>query len=218
MLTLYEELFLLALDEEKGNILPFAKKTLPFGLAGAILAELALQDKVCTNEKQRLLVMDENPTGEEILDDAVREIQSEEKHRKLSFWISQFSEKPKKLRMKVGESLAAKKLVSQDENRFYIQMPPQTEQEQPAPSKYEMKKPLRAIIFAGAEADPHNLALLNIANACDLLGLIFTQDEQPMAKRLVHEKVIQAALKNPSLQTIEEIEYAITASIEDSGE
>ena len=36
MLTVYEELFLLALDEENGNFLPFTRKTIPYGLSGAV--------------------------------------------------------------------------------------------------------------------------------------------------------------------------------------
>jgi hypothetical protein len=114
--------------------------------------------------------------------------------------------------------MAEKNLVVNDENRFF--WPSQNAQtpEASAPFKFTQKIPLRAAIFTDVETDPHSLALLNIADACGLLGLVFTEDELPTAKHLIHEKVIHAALKNPSLQTIEEIAYAIGASIEDESD
>jgi hypothetical protein len=219
MLSVYEELFLLALDEENGNFLPFTRKTIPYGLVGAIFAELALLEKVCSNEKQRLIVNDPTPTGNPILDEVVDEVHASDKHRKLSYWISHFSEKPKKLRFKLGENMAERSLIDQDENRFFWRSAPQEGQEQGVSTKFKRKIPLRSMILGSQEsADPHSLALLNVTSACNLLSLIFTEDELPVARRMIHEKVIQAALKNPIMETIEKIEYAIASSIEDDSD
>ncbi len=218
MLSIFEELFLLALDEENGNILPFAKKTLAHGLSGGILAELALMGKVTSNEKHRLELVDATPTGDDVLDDAIQEIQASEKTRKLAYWVSQFSARPKKLREHIGERLAAKELLNQDERRFFWK-PAQPENDTDVPhSKFEVKNPLRTMILASEEGGLHNLALLNVASASDLLNLIFTQDEIPLAKRLIHEKVFRAALEHPAMQTIEEIEQAVITSLEDDTE
>ena len=220
MLSVYEEIFLLALDEENGNFLPFTRKTITYGLAGGILAELALLGKVCGNEKHRLLLSDPTPTENPILDEVIQDVMADDKHRKISYWISQFSEKPKKLRSRVGESLAARSLVEQDENRFFWPAPQADASGEPGlQSKFEHKIPLRSLIFAPADdADPRSLAVLDVLSACGLLGLVFTSDELAVAKARIHEKVIQAALKKPMLETIEKIEYAVAASIEDDSD
>jgi hypothetical protein len=49
-----KELFLLALDEEKGNLFSFARKSFPYPIAGSILAELALLGKLGVGEKLHL--------------------------------------------------------------------------------------------------------------------------------------------------------------------
>jgi hypothetical protein len=215
MLSIVEELFLLALNEEKGTILSFVKKTLPYALTGAILAELALQGKVCSNDKQRLELLDSAPLGDEILDDALREFQSSEKPRKLSYWVSQFSAKPKKLRERLGESLVTKNVLY-EEDRHYFRSLPISDSEMPyVPSKFDLKSPLRAMIFTQAEVDHRSLAMLKILGASEMLNLIFTQDELPIAKRRIHEDVLRAALTNPAMQTVEEIESAVVSSIED---
>jgi hypothetical protein len=74
------------------------------------------------------------------------------------------------------------------------------------------------MVLATAETDPRSLALLSIASASNLLGLIFTQDELPAAKRRVHEQVVFAALENPVMETIQEIEQAVASSMEDDDE
>jgi hypothetical protein len=218
MFTIFEELFLLALDEDKGNILSFAKKGLPYGLSGAILAELTLLGKVCSNDKHRLEVIDAAQTGDEVLDDALQGIQSSEKPRKLSYWVSQFYLRPKKLRERMGERMVEKELLYLEDNRFFWNTSSEKDSWPVSPTKFEIKSPLRAMILAADGKDPRKLALLSVASASDLLGLIFTQDELPAAKRRIHEQVVMAALENPAMETIQEIEQAVSSSLEDDDE
>jgi golgi phosphoprotein 3 len=220
MLMVYEQLYLLALNEEKGNFLPFTKKAIPYGLAGAILADLALLGVVCINEKGRLeLAEAAPPTTDAILSEVVQEIQKTEKLRKLPYWITQLNDRPKKLRVRLGERMAEKQLVIQDEDRFY--WPEQSA----APalnglphSKFELKYPLRSAIFTDIKPEPGSLALLHIAGHCGLLDLIFTEDELPIARRILQEKVMEGAMENPALQTVEEIGYTISAVIDDDSD
>jgi golgi phosphoprotein 3 len=218
MLSIFEELFLLALDEEKGRVLSFAKKTLPYALSGGILAELTLMGKVCSNEKHRLELVDASLSGDEILDEAIIDIGSSDKLRKLSYWVSEFGSKPKKLRERIGERLVEKKLLSQEDRRFFWRTPA-AEETPLALTKFDLKAPLRASILSNDDGlDPHNIALLSLASASDLLNLIFTQDELPIARHRIHEKVIRGALGNPSMQSLEEIEQAIISNLDEDAD
>ena len=215
MLPIFEELFLLALDEETGRSLTFTKKTLAHGLSGGILAELAFLSKVCSNEKHRLELMDPSLTGDDILDESIEEIRSSDKLRRTSYWVSQFSSRPKKLRERIGDRLAAKDLLSKDDRRFFWTMPSGGDNALTARTKFEMKTPLRAAILSNGESGPRDLSLLMVASATGLLNLIFTQDELPIAHQRIHQKFVHDALGNPVMQTIEEIEQAIISSLED---
>ncbi|MDO9540770.1 MAG: GPP34 family phosphoprotein, partial [Kiritimatiellia bacterium] len=83
-----EILFLLALDEERGLIRPEMERSLDYALAGAILMDLALQNRIDTDltcirhdprEESRdpllLRVVDKKPTGDVLLDEALVELQ-----------------------------------------------------------------------------------------------------------------------------------------------
>lgn len=217
MLSLSDTLFLLTLNEEKGSFIPFTKKTLPVGLAGAALSELSLRGKVCANSKQRLELVDKTPTGEEVFDEIIHEVEATEKPRKVIYWINLLSERPKKLRTAIGESLAERNLVQQDDTRFHW-MPAEAGKMPILPSKYELKRPLRELVFGTGDADPRGLALLNVIRSAGLLNLVFTEDELPIASRLIYEKMMDTALKNPALESVEAIGYAVEASIEDGGD
>jgi Golgi phosphoprotein 3 len=215
MISIVEELYLLALDDEKGNIVPIAKKTLAFGLAGAILAELSLQKKVCSNEKHRLELADHTPCGDEILDEALEEIRSSEKPRKLTYWISQFSNRPKKLQERIAESLVTKNVLYQEEKRYFRNQPSQENEQPIIQSKFETKAQLRAMVLSSANADHRSLTLLNLTKANELLNLIFTQDELSLAKNRIHEIIVHSALADQDMQCIEEIGQAVQTSLED---
>ena len=87
MLKLYEELFLLSINDATGELVGAAASYLPYGLAGAILAELALQGKVQVADN-RLAVLNAHPTGDELLDGALAAIAASAKPRKLTHWIN----------------------------------------------------------------------------------------------------------------------------------
>lgn len=215
MVSIYGEMLLLALDEDKGSITSSAKKTIAYGLAGALLSELALKGKVCSNEKHRLEWVQSDPTGDELLDYLFQEIQSAGKYHKLTYWIDQLCERPKVLRSRVLEQLVVEDVLYQEDNHFFRETPSPENDAPVIPSKYESKEALRAMILSTGKSDHNSLVLLNMLVASELTGLVFTQDELATAKRRIHESVIRAALENPAMQTIEDIERAVIDCIED---
>jgi hypothetical protein len=215
MLTLYEELFLLAVDDEKGVVLPSFGKALSTGLAGAVLAELALQNRVRVSEKRRLEVTDSSRFDEKLLDKILEEIASSEKARKISFWVDQLSARPNKLRKRVEESLVAKGLIGEEDGSSDALSPP-ADPQTVYPSKYEIKSNLRSIILNNGDGDLRSLALLSTARSSRLLSLIFTKDERRFARRCIREKMIRAALGNSVAETIEEIEEAVADVVSDA--
>lgn len=215
MLNLYEELFLLALDDDNGNLFSFAKKPIAYGIAGAILSELVFHDKIQIGEKHRLVLKDSDPTGDEVLDEAIHEIKQSEKLHRPSYWISQFNLKKKKIREQLAVLLVSKGILHQEDKRlFWIYAEDEVDSAMP-PLKYNLKETLRSKILSKEPHDARSLALLKLISTSGLLDLIFTHDEHSLATRSINEKLIRAALEKPELQTIEEIGQAVITCIED---
>lgn len=214
MLTLYEELYLLALDEAKGNLIWFARKSLVFPIAGLILAELALLEKIHGAEKLRLVANGLEKTGDPILDETLEKIRTSDKPRKLAYWVSQLSLEPKKLKQRIGEQLVKKSVLIQDEKRFFRKDPdPGTTPA--APDKFQVKYDLRASILSNGELNLRHLTLLEMIDAGNLLSLIFTQDEIEAAEQIIHRQLLTSALGIPVMELVEEIGEAVSSVQED---
>ncbi len=213
MLTLYEELFLLALNEEKGTIVPSVAARLAYGLSGALVAELALRGKIEVGEKRRLELLDATPTGDEFLDEALAQIQASDQVRKVTFWLRFFGDRPKRFRQRLGDRLVDRGILAEDENHWAAIVPFVDFPEQNASAKYWVKSCLRQVALTFGDPDLHDLALLSLVQSCGLLILVFTRDERKAVRRRIYELMINKALNSPAAQAVEEISAGVESLV-----
>lgn len=215
MLTLFEELFLLTLDDEKGNVIAETRVGLGYGMAGAILAELAILGKLQVNKDHRIEILDSTETGDDILDSSILELRASERLRKTPYWVETLAARPKKSRTQVGDQLVSKGMLTREGGHLQWVVPSPLYPQFDAPAKYQIKNRLREIVLACGEADLRSLALLSLLQATKLLKLVFTKDERRVARRHIYEKVVGEALGDPVAQTIEEIQEAVATALAD---
>ena len=216
MLTLFEEILLLSIDEENGSSHPSISDNLGLGMSGSLLAELALRGKLNASESHRIELTDTSQTGDEILDEALEQIQLSEQPRKVTYWIKHFSDEPKKLRQRLVERLEANGIVKEEEKRLTWVIPYADSPEENASAKFVLKSRIRKSVLTDEELETHDLALLSLVKACRLLNLVFTKDERKMARRRIYELMVSNTLKDPEYQAIQEIEAAVEAQVEDN--
>ena len=214
MITIFEELFLLSIDDEDGSSQPSLTDNLGYGMSGALIAELALRGKAGVGENHRLDVKDRVETGDEILDEALGQIQSSSQPRKVTYWIKHFSDEPKKLRNRLVARLESNGVLKQDENRLTWVIPYADIPEINASAKYALKERIRKSVLTGQEVEVYDLALLGLIKACNLMNLVFTKDERKMARQRIYELTIGKSLDDPLFQSIQEIEAAVESQTE----
>jgi Golgi phosphoprotein 3 len=192
MLTIFEELYLFTLYDDREKKTSIKIEKLPYGLGGAILAEMVLLGKVQLNQKNRLEVVDGAEIGDDILDKALQELQESEKPRKVTYWIEALSEKSEKLQKRLFERMVEKGVFLVEEDERLWAVPSHVYPDNNASAKYCMKERLRRITLADGTGD-----------------LLFTRDERREANRNIHEMLVTEALKDPTAQAIEEIHNAV---------
>ena len=215
MLTLYEELQILSIHEEKGIFIGSVLERLKPGSVGAMLAELALTGKICLSSNRRLQLVDDSPTNDPLLDGILVALKESEKERKIGYWINTLSQKPEKLRKKITANLVQKGLLTQEDDNLVWVVPSPLHPEIKASTKYSMIKHLRGIVLAKEEAHPREIAFLSLVNACGLMDLVFLRDERKVADQYINELVVYEAMKDPNLETIQEIGSAIASVVEE---
>jgi Golgi phosphoprotein 3 len=215
MLTLFEELLLLAIHEAKGTFIGSTVDQLKPGLGGAILAELALLGKIQTSNNHRLQLLDEGQTQLDILNDALKALKESEKERKFGYWINTLSQSKDKSRKQIIESLIQKGIVTQEDDRLLWVIPSPLQAEVKASAKYQVIQRLRGVILASEEIQPRDIILLSLIRACGMLDRVFLRDERKLAGRSINELFYSQAMKDPVFQTIQEIETAIADAVEE---
>lgn len=88
MLTLVEELLLVAIDDETGKMNMSAASSIHYGLAGAILMELTLNE--CLDYKnKKVIFLDKTDSGNKLLNESLQYLQEKNKGkgRSLKYWV-----------------------------------------------------------------------------------------------------------------------------------
>ena len=178
-LPIPEELLMLMIDDEGGISGPM-KTILPYGLAGAFLAELVLANKIHL-EEDRITVSGTAPSGDTLIDDILAMITAEKKPRKLSHWVQVIGSK---LSIKqVALRLVERKVIGIEKKVYSWVIPFPAFPLVQASAKYLVKLHLRGIVLAGEPANSADIILLGLLEACRLQRLVFTRDERKSADK-----------------------------------
>lgn len=215
MINLVEEYYLLCLHEDKGKLIPAVEDTLRYGESAAALMELAVLQKIKVDEKRKVEVVDDLPTGDDLLDDALMNIKAEEKHHKVSYWLDNLYDKPKKLIERLNERLIAKGILRiEDESRYWV-IPSTMHPEINASLRFAVKEHLRVLALTNQKPSLRELALLSLANATGLSDLIFFKDERKLVRRRIYELLVGEAMKDSTAQAIEDIQSTAAELVEE---
>ena len=184
--TLPDELLLLALDDEKGSVIPAAAPALHGALIGAILMELALQGRIQEGVDRRL-VADPTPIGDEILDDVSRRIAEANHQRAAHTWVTRLNADLPKLKDRLVARLAAAGVLEQRDGRAWWVLPTRSYPLADGDVERQARDRLRAVILDGETCDERTAALLSLVQACNLLDELFSADERPRARQRLAE-------------------------------
>ena len=215
MFTLYEELLLVSIHEDKGIFIGSSMDGMKPGLAGAILAELVLTGKIRTTNNRRLQLIDASQTNDLILDETLIALREMDKERKFGYWLNTLNQKPEKLRKQIIASLIQKGIMTQEDGRLIWVIPSPLNAEIKASTKYWVINRLRSNVLAQEDIQLRDIALLGLVSACGLLELVFLRDERKLARQYINELVVGQAMKEPVIEAIQEIVTAIAAEVEE---
>jgi hypothetical protein len=208
-LNIPEKLFVLAIEDDRGKFSANAQSTLPYGLAGAFLAELALAHKIYLDDN-RLGLANAMPTGDGLSDEILANIAVEDKHRRISHWVDVIGRK--RTVRRVAERLAERGAIRIEKKHFLWVIPYEVYPGIDASAKFSVKQHLRAVVFAGEQAEPQDIALLSLLMACGLLRFLFTRDERKLASQKVGMLVAGEPFGQAVSALLAEIEAATVAA------
>ena len=91
MLRFAEEIILLLLNDDDGGFVYVPNWSLKYALAGGVLMDLALENRIDT-DLEKLVMVDATPVGDTLLDPTLADIEAGEE-RNARFWVERTGER-----------------------------------------------------------------------------------------------------------------------------
>lgn len=179
MLRFAEEILLLLLDDEDGRFAPVDERALDFALAGSVLMDLALDNRIDT-DLQKLVLVDTKATGDAMLDSALVEIAASERRRDARYWVERLVSRAEDIRSRALERLVGKGILEQREDRFLWVFRARRYPVVDGSAEREVKLRIRAVLFEDEIPAPRDVVIICLAHVCGLFGGI-------LAPRELHE-------------------------------
>ena len=176
MLTFVEEIVLLALDDKKGKFVDLPPLALDQALAGAVLLELAFQNRIDTDLSHLTLVSDK-PTGDKMLDPVLKEIATAKDKKDAKFWVGIISSDGEKIRDDALARLVERGVLKREEKKILWVIPGRRYPMIQNQEEEEVRKRIRHVVVEGAIPSPRDVVIISLASACQLLRTVFTDSD-----------------------------------------
>jgi golgi phosphoprotein 3 len=203
MLTMLEEVVLLAVDEVSGNLRSTNEFGTQYALGGAVFFDLALAGKIDT-DTETIRIVDRTPTGNATLDRVLRAMAEHPELTTVRQWIEEIFRRRQDLEGEALQSLITKGILRHEKSkRLWIidieRFPLVNNRPQ-----LNVKTRLANAILTDDIPDTRDIMLVSIAEACGLLGFVLSETQL-----IARQKRIQM------LCGLETISRKVTAAIID---
>lgn len=173
------DLLLLALDDERGTVLSQAAIGLNYGLAGAIVMELALRGRIDVNDDKVSTI---GPvTDDALLDDALRTIATTP-GKDLSHWVWHLSRDLGGLRQRLLDRLVARGTLEKRERRVLLLFHQNVYPERDARVEHDIRTRVDDALLHSQSPDAQTACLIHLAAACRITDAIYPRDQHQAIK------------------------------------
>jgi Golgi phosphoprotein 3 len=206
-----EYFFVLALNADTGYY-RVSGNYLSYGVLGAMLMDLALNDKIDLDGKF-VRLKDASITGLPVYDKMLDSIRASSKSRTIKYWLRKFVFKASWYRKELQKLLVNNATLKQEQKRF-IGIPYSIYFPANIPDTDRLVYRLKDILLYNKVAEEHELMFLGLAYACRMHRSMAKESQE---RRRIRKALVIYIKENPVAsdvrKSIQEIHAAITASI-----
>lgn len=213
MSTLPESLLLLALNDTEGTVPVDVQMGLDFGLAGAVIAELAARGCLHLDGK-KVTAADAGAANDALLADALGAIAAKP-GKKVDWWVHRMSGAVGGLRKRVLSALIAQGTLERRDRRilfvFHYDVFPERNQR----VERDIRRELDAVLVQGNQPDERTRWLIQLASACRVLDAIYPSEQRRAVRARVKALAAEGrdAASSAVASAIQAEQAAVTAAI-----
>ena len=179
-----EELLLLLFDDERGDLtgaLPPGR--LDILLAGAVLMDLALEDRIDT-DLRRLMLVDPTPLDDDLLDPALADIAQTSDSHDIDHWVRRHARRGAVIRERALARLAACGILESDDAAAGFLLSRRVQRARryhPAPDgtvQEEVRLRIMRVLFSEDIPDPRDTVIICLADAGGVFDYLLSREER----------------------------------------
>ena len=179
-IRLTEELILLMLDESSGYLEMVPGWDFSCVMAGAVIADLALEDRIDT-DLQSLYLLDATPTGDRLLDPTLKEMSSAQERSDTQYWIERNAARAEDIVTATLERLVDKGVLDYESGGFWT-LSRSISRSGVYPSadgtiRKEAKARILNIVLNDDIPDPRDVILVGLMHACDGFKTLLSEED-----------------------------------------
>lgn len=213
---LAENLLLLALDDEKGTVHADATMGLSFGLAGALIMELALAGRVAI-EADKLAGVTGANTGHALLDDTARLVDGKP-GKDVRYWVEHLGRKLGDIKQRLLDGLVAQGTLEQREKRILFFFKHEVYPERNQLPEEDVRTRIEAVLFDGEDGSARTRVLIQLALGCGVIDALYRGEQGKQAKARIEALAEQSdpcadAVGEVTREAIEQAQAAAMVAI-----
>jgi hypothetical protein len=185
-LYLHQEILLLALRDDTGTVIG---GMVHYALAGAMVSELLLRQRIIANDdkRQTVAVVDETPVGDAMLDHLLEMVARSGKHFGMRDWVLKAAH-IRQLHHRIAESLCDKGILEQDDKKVMFVFTRKVYPEVDGTCEDHLRERLASVMFhEEVKPDERTAVLIAIANHAGLLNWNFPPVELKQHKQRIRD-------------------------------
>lgn len=182
MLTFAEEILLLLLDDESGEFVPAPTWSRQCALAGAVLMDLALHNRIDT-DLRKLVVVDPTPTGDDLLDPVLAAVNEESEVHDARFWVERVAEEQSgRIQEQALTRLVNHRILESEGGRLLWVFRARRYPTIDGKAEREVKLRIMQVLFGDEIPGPREIVIICLADACHIFGHVLTEKELDQAR------------------------------------
>ena len=212
MLRFAEEIILILLDDEDGKFVRVPRWSLNYALAGGVLMDLAMENRIDT-DIENLMLIDATPVGDNLLDPVLAEIAAEEQ-KDIRYWLELIAEKAPEIREEVLNRLVASGILERQDDRFMWMFRSRRYPMIDGEAEREVKLRIMEVLFSDVIPDPRDIMIICLVDACGIFKELLSRRELGQVAPRV-EMVRKLDLIGQAMsQAIRDIELTVISSMQ----
>ncbi len=209
MLRFSEEIILLLLDDEDGSFAHVPRLALNYALAGGVLMDLAMENRIDT-DVEHLTLIDGTPTGDSLLDPTLADIQTVEE-RNLSFWVERTAHNGDAIREEALSRMVGSGILEERDERFLWVFKSRRYPAVQGEVEREVKLRIMGVLFSDEIPDPRDVMLICLADACGIFSRLLSREELDRASARIDQVRKLDLIGQAMSQAITDIELSVIA-------